>query len=170
MLTADRLREVLNFDPDTGQFTWCKSLSLRGRVGERAGHSQKDGRVIVGIDGVSYLAHRLAWLYTHGAWPLNLIDHINRDNSDNRLVNLRQATSSENKLNADAHRDSVTGLKGITFDRSRARWVVQLSKKGRKSIAKRFVSKAEAIEFYRQKSVEYHGEFAPLDVLARMAA
>lgn len=168
MLTADRLREVLSYDQATGRFFWLVQLAPRGRVWSLAGcHS--DGRVYIRIDGVLHLGHRLAWLYVHGRWPADQIDHINRNGNDNRFSNLREATGSENLSNIAAHRDNATGLKGITFDLARNKWRVQISKNGRKRVMKRFASKSDACEFYLIKCREYHGEYAPSDVLAKIA-
>ena len=92
-LTQDQLKQVLHYDPDTGAFTWLRSGLVAGRA--RGGR----GRVRITIDGQQYKAHRLAFLYMTGRWPVDQIDHINRDNSDNRWVNLREATSSQNRVN-----------------------------------------------------------------------
>jgi hypothetical protein len=86
-LTAERLRELLNYDPDTGVFTWRVRPVHSHRVGDIAGSVRTTrGYRLIGVAGRVYKAHRLAWLYMMGEWPKDQIDHINRDPSDNRFL------------------------------------------------------------------------------------
>ena len=97
-LSADRLRELLFYNDQTGQFTW---LQARGRasVGKVAGHVDKDGYIIINIDEATYRAHRLAWLYQTGHWPEKFIDHIDGQRTNNTFSNLRECTQRENMQN-----------------------------------------------------------------------
>lgn len=97
-LTPERLRELLDYDPESGKFRWT-TAATRNR-GLPAGTIDCDGYVIVRIDEKSYKAHRLAWLYVHGRWPTAQIDHRNRTRSDNRIANLREAPGPVNQQNA----------------------------------------------------------------------
>ena len=94
-LTAQRLREALHYDPETGVFTWATAVSSKTVPGARAGNQHIAGYFRIRLDGYSYKAHRLAWLYMTGAWPAECIDHINRNNSDNRFSILREATHKQ---------------------------------------------------------------------------
>lgn len=98
MLTQDRLRELLHYDPDTGVFTNIKPRH-RVKVGDIAGSNSGKGYLQIQIDQKRYSAHRLAWLYTYGRFPEEFIDHINGNPSDNRIVNLREVTQRENLQN-----------------------------------------------------------------------
>lgn len=119
-LSAQRLREVLDFDEQSGAFTWKLRLAHRIQIGDVAGYLEKkpkkDSRtryMHIGIDGELYPAHRLAWLYVHGTWPVGQIDHLNGDGADNRIANLRDCqpqVNCENRRRARA--DSATGLLG----------------------------------------------------------
>ena len=88
-LTAERLRERLRYDAETGAFT-RRVGSGHARAGEMAGTVHSTGYVRITIDGGKYTAHHLAWLYVHGVWPSDQIEHIHRNRSDNRIANLRE--------------------------------------------------------------------------------
>lgn len=131
-LTASRLREILHYDPETGVFT-----RLVHRGGEMPGAiagslDPVNGYVRICIDGVSYKAHRLAWLYMKGEWPAALIDHRNMNRADNRLDNLRPATVMQNNQNVHAARvDSRSGVRGVSWSATPGRWRATISVNGR---------------------------------------
>lgn len=113
-LSAERARELLAYDPETGSLTWKVS---RGRVGNgaKAGRRRPDGYLRVKVDGSDYLVHRLALALTHGHWPEGQVDHLNGDASDNRLANLRDVPQEVNQQNQRrANADSKTGLLGAS--------------------------------------------------------
>ena len=126
-LTACRLREIVNYDRESGVFVY--RASGRGRVlGRRAGHAHCKGYREITVDGAFYLEHRLAWLYMTGVWPMDQIDHKDGDRSNNRWLNLRQATQSRNSQNLRAgHRDGSSGVLGVSYRDSKTRpWVAQI--------------------------------------------
>ena len=88
-LTAEKLRSLLNYDLITGEFTWKKQKGQKN-AGAPAGWHGRERYVQIGVDGHLYYAHRLVWLYVYGKWPLNQLDHINGNPSDNSLINLRE--------------------------------------------------------------------------------
>jgi hypothetical protein len=98
IITAERLRELLNYDPSTGLFTWLVSRGP-AKIGGIAGCMDGEWYIVIGVDVRQYRAHRLAWLYMTGEWPIYEIDHKNTIQYDNRFDNLRQATRSQNKQN-----------------------------------------------------------------------
>lgn len=114
-LTAQRLRELLDYDPEAGVLTWrVKVPRSKARPGDPAGCVATDGYVVVGIDGEYHKAHRLAWLHTTGTWPERHIDHINGVRSDNRYCNLRAACTGINVHNIHgAPKNSKSGLLGV---------------------------------------------------------
>jgi hypothetical protein len=115
MLTQERLRELLNYDPETGLFTWRIAPCGRVKIGAEAGAVNARGYVEVGVAKKVYKAHRLAWFYTYGVWPRAMLDHRNRTRSDNRFANLREATNAQNKQNSQlARADNECGLIGVS--------------------------------------------------------
>jgi hypothetical protein len=133
-LTAERLRELLAYEPGTGLFTWRvdRCLNRIVKAGMVAGSTHTTyGYVYIGVDGRNYRAHRLAWLYVHGAWPEHEIDHINGLPADNRIVNLRDVTSSANKQNLRRAKSSnkSSGLLGV--QKKRNRWYAHITVRGR---------------------------------------
>ena len=121
MITQNRLRELLQYAPETGEFMWRVSHP-RAKVGAIAGATDHYGYVVIRLDGHLYKAHRLAWLYVHGVWPPKNIDHINRVKNDNRMENLRLADQSINMHNVDVRVNSKSGVAGVTWRADRKKW------------------------------------------------
>jgi hypothetical protein len=126
---ADRLKEVLHYDPSTGVFTWATNMGGRGKVGAVAGWSHQDGYMEIGVFGRKVRAHRLAWLFVFGRWPICQIDHINGDRADNRIENLREVTDKENRQNLRTAMvtNKTTGLLGSAPTANGKRWMAKIS-------------------------------------------
>lgn len=121
-LTQARLKELLRYDPETGVFTYACARP-KVRVGAVAGHTHAGhGYRQIKLDGRLYLAHRLAWLYVHGCWPSDMLDHIDRDRTNNRLLNLRESDRFLNRQNSLAPCNSTSGIKGVTWNRTLGKW------------------------------------------------
>lgn len=159
-LTPDRLREVLHYEPLTGQFTWRETLSRRAKKGTKVGClCKRELRIVLAVDGVQYLAHRLAWLYMTGEWPKGQIDHENGDPSNNIFTNLRNATGEQNARNQRA-KPNKSGLKGAAWDASRQLYIATIrTDTGRKHLG-RFKEASDAHEAYKAAAAFYHKEFA----------
>lgn len=124
-LTAELVRELLNYDAETGVFTWRprdrrhfktdKAWRTWNSIypAKQTGTPDKKGYLQIWIMGRCYKAHRLAWLYVHGCFPEADIDHANRVPSDNRLANLREATRAENQRNKGANKKNTSGFNGV---------------------------------------------------------
>lgn len=120
-LTAQRLRELLNYDPETGVFT-NRAPRKKIRVGEAAGTLDKStGYIVLCIDRRHYYGHRLAFLYVTGRWPVQLVDHKDGARTNNRWGNLRDEPRSINQQNMrHAMPGTASGLLGAF--KKRARW------------------------------------------------
>ncbi len=128
MLMQDRLKQLLSFNPETGDFVRLTRAATRIHIGDVVkGCNNGEGYLRIRIDRRAYMAHRLAWLYMTGEWPKAQIDHINMDRADNRFCNLREATNAQNKANSRAHRSNLSGAKGITSVRRKFRAQVEVA-------------------------------------------
>jgi hypothetical protein len=104
-ISAERVRELLDYDSDTGAFFWRVANGSR-KAGSSAGcYTDTERYPTLGIGNKQYSLHRLAWLYTFGYWPTNAIDHVNRDKHDNRLCNLRDVPTVINLQNVRGQSD-----------------------------------------------------------------
>lgn len=154
-----RLLEVLAYDPATGIFTWKIRRGQRGLVGTVAGADHGDGYLAIKIDGISYLAHRLAWFYITGRWP-DMIDHVDTVKFNNAFGNFREATNIQNLCNKGKNKNNTSGFKGVHLDRSSGRWRAVIKYAGKRFDLGRFSTPEEAHEAYKTAAPKVHGEFA----------
>jgi hypothetical protein len=147
-LTAQRVRELLHYNPETGEFTWLVSRGNQfSKPGMKAGFKDTYGHLGIEIDGKRYLSHRLAWLYVFGKWPDHQIDHINRMRDDNRLENLRDVSGIVNANNKGNYRNNTTGFKGVTI--KNGRFVAQITMAGKCKYLGSFGSAEKASAAYQ---------------------
>jgi hypothetical protein len=159
-LTAEQVRAALDYDPATGVFTWNSvGGASRHVAGKIAGRVRPDGYREICMSYRLYLAHRLAWLYVHGDWPGEIIDHIDGDPRNNSIANLRQATRSENNYNQRKHNDNTSGAKGVHWLKRHRRWVAEIRHNGRKIYLGRFKQIEDAIAARSAAADLYHGAF-----------
>lgn len=164
MLTAERARELLSYDPDTGEFRWRVQRGPR-KAGSIAGSIKKlNGRKYrtLCVDGEYFLAHRLAWFFVTGTRPPDDrdIDHKNTDGTDNRFANLRLATRAQNMHNRTRQKNNTSGFKGVYPDRKRNLWAAQIDVGGKAKFLGAFKTPEEAHAVYCKAAAELHGEFA----------
>lgn len=171
MLTQEKLKEVLRYEPDTGKFYW-KKLGKMVRivsVGDEAGsvdNSERSGYVRIYLDGKNARAHQLAWLHETGEWPKTQIDHINGIRTDNRICNLREANINENAWNAKVRTDNTVGIKGLSVHKTRHGTLNYKARVGfyGKRRSKYFPytddGKAQAIEWLQHTRANLHQDYA----------
>jgi hypothetical protein len=156
-LTRERLAELLHYDLETGIFTWRVRRTNKARPGSRAGYMNRLGYYSIDVDKVGYLAHRLAWLYVNKEWPEADIDHINCIRSDNRIINLRKASRSQNRCNTKFRRSK--NMKGA-YRCENGKWRSHIVKNGTRIYLGVFISELEAHAAYCAAADRLHGEFA----------
>lgn len=159
-VTVGRVRQLLDYNPESGAFLWKIATSSKNPVGSVAGVVNNAGYRLISIDGKKYLAHRLAWLYVHGVWPKGDIDHINRDKLDNRLINLREATRTQNNVNSKVRSDNTSGYRGVTWHRDSQKWRVTVHLNKKQYQVGMFESLEEAVEAQKAAQSKLHKEFA----------
>lgn len=160
MLTGERLRALLDYDPATGEFRWRQPTSHRVKVGQLAGVvSGRDGYRLIGVDGRLYAAARLVFLYMTGSLPSALVDHCDRDRTNNRWANLRLANHQQNAFNSVAHKDNEARLKGVHRHKKTGRWRAQITVGGKKISLGLFATRAAAHRAYLAKAQQLHGEY-----------
>ena len=160
-ITAERLKELLEYNPISGLFAWRKR-SGRGShavIGSVAGNTNSKGYVQIKIDGTLYKAHRLAWRCMTGEWPVSNIDHINMVKDDNAWLNLREANNSQNGANRRAYNCNTTGMKGVTR-RGNGLYRAQIKKNGVVKYLGDYATPEDAGAAYQKAALLVHGEFA----------
>lgn len=162
MITAERLRALVNYDRETGAFT---ARGTRGRCdrwkdGRELGWIMANGYRSLHVMGEQHLAHRLAWLYVHGRWPDRNIDHVNMDRLDNRIANLRECDQSQNMANVGPKVTNTSGFKGVTKHFVPGKWKAQIMRNRKQLHLGIFQSREAAAEAYAAAARSMVGEFA----------
>jgi len=145
ILTQDYLKNILDYNPETGDFTWLITPGKRIKAGCIAGSVNGLGYLIIKINNKNYKAHRLAMLYMTGKWPKDQADHINHIKNDNRIVNLREATDEENSKNAPKRKDNTSGITGVLWHSRDKVWQAQIAVTGKRKHLGYFDDKFESI-------------------------
>ena len=155
------LREALDYDPHNGIITWRVNKGQRGRIGMVAGSISKfHGYRVIGIDGDLYRASEIAWAIYYGKRPTLLLDHINRKRDDDRIENIREATSAQNCYNSSLYKSNTSGFVGVSFHKASGRFVSRYRENGKLYNLGLFDTAEEASSMYRQ-AVLYRGVFRP---------
>lgn len=162
VLTIDRLRTMLEYDPLSGLLTWkargvesfgCSERERQRvasrwnllRAGRVAGCLTIKGYRVLCIEGRNYPAHRIAWGLSHGQWPKDQIDHVNHNKDDNRLSNLRAVNAGENCRNRPLSKNNSSGQVGVHFHRRNRRWVARAMVDGRRMDLGSFTTREAAV-------------------------
>jgi len=156
LITHEYLLSKLEYIPETGWFIW-KNSTGRSKAGTRAGNKQANNYRQIRLDNRLYLEHRLAWFYCFQEWPTAIIDHINRDPSDNKLDNLREATQTENLGNMGISSHNTSGFKGVSYNKQRNKYEAYISINNKKKNLGLFNTAEEAFEVYLQATIKYRG-------------
>ena len=151
------IRDYLSYDPLTGQFTWIKR-QRQGVAGHINGHlCKRSGYIVVGFAGKTYRAHRLAWYFTYGYMPDVQVDHKNEIRNDNRLCNLRLATSLQNGHNSSKpSKNNTSGYLGVSWCKNRKKWKAAINFNYKREVIGYYDTAEEASEAYLARKRELH--------------
>ena len=160
-ISQELLRSLFDYAPETGVLTWASDAkSNRAKAGQEAGYiSTHIGYRYVGIGKQMFLAHRLIWLLEYGHLP-KVVDHINRDKTDNRLANLRAADKRLNAYNSKVQSNNKSGYRGVSWDKTANKWVSTFHRNGRKTFIGLFDTADEAAAAYGAVYLSHAGYFA----------
>lgn len=154
------LKEILEYQPDTGLFFWRVKKAKCIKPGQIAGRLRPDGYIDILINRKRYLASRLAWIYMTEVEPPNQVDHENGVRSDNRWRNLRLATNGQNQQNATIRSNNTSGFKGVSFHKGCGKYRAYINSNGKRKYLGLFETATEAAQARNQTAMGDHGEFA----------
>ena len=159
MITHGVLRDRFTYNESDGFFYFNKNISNK-KSGDIAGSLMPSGYRVIRVFGRRYYAHRLAWLYVYGKWPDNQIDHINGNKDDNRITNLRNASSCQNNQNSRINKSNSSGFKGVSWNKKSKKWRAYCGAFGRQvhiGLFDDINDAAAAVHEFRSRA---HNEFA----------
>lgn len=143
-LTQERLREVLDYNPENGVFTWKRTRRGVSHSGMVAGGKTRNGYRLINVERFRFTAHRLAFLYMTGSFPRECVDHINGDRDDNSWENLREVTYTENNRNKRHLKPCESGIVGVSYLPKEKRWIARINHSGRQHALGRYKTLFEA--------------------------
>lgn len=151
------VKDLIAYDPETGLLTWKVSRGTR-KVGGIAGTTTKRGYIRIQVSKTLCLGHRVAWFLHYGQQPGDQLDHIDNDGTNNRIVNLREATPSQNCSNTRTRAHCKSGIKNVCWRRNA--WEVHIRINGKHKQFGRFQNLFEARERAIEVRKQYHMDFA----------
>lgn len=161
-ISVQKVLDILRYDPETGIFFWRYRSNNRQPRDLRAGCLSRDGYIQIKLCGRPVKAHRIAWLLMTGSWPSKQVDHINRDRSDNRFINLREASLRENQQNRNILRNNTSGVNGVCFCKKQKKWVARIRTEFGRINLGYFYDFTEAVNIRKLAEEKYFGKFSPL--------
>ncbi|WP_462382218.1 HNH endonuclease [Pseudomonas sp. Marseille-QA0892] len=130
LVTQSQLKERLSYDPQIGEFRWIIAPP-KAETGDVAGRPNSNGYLEVWLLGKRYQLHRLAVLYMTGSHPIDEVDHINGERTNNCWENLRQVTTQENSKNRKLSSRSRSGANGVRYHKDTGRWHASIGVDGK---------------------------------------
>jgi hypothetical protein len=157
------VRDNFHYDHETGVLSWAKRKQGR-KIGKPVGNLDKDGYLYLtlkkGSNLIKYAVHRLCFIHYHGYVPDVMVDHENLNKSDNRIINLREATNADNMRNVGKQAHNTSGIKGVSFHKHTNKWRANIKVNGKHIHLGVFECPAVASFAYQIAADKYHGKFA----------
>ena len=173
-MDAKLIRELFDYDKDHGRLIWkarkpdsfaASSEAERKRIcaiwnakfsGKFAmSETNGNGYLRGSIFNKKVYLHRCVWAWHHGAWPVNVIDHVNGNRSDNRIENLRDVSRSQNCHNKPTPANNKSGFKGVSWDNGRKKWLAQIRVEGKNKTLGHYDNKEDARDAYVKASKRF---------------
>jgi len=156
-----KIEDYIRYQPESGLLFWKRDYA-RQLGGNRAGRIGSLGYIVLYFEKKYWFGHRLAWYLATGNHPKEQIDHINGDRADNRLINLREASHGENNRNRGAHKDNISGYKGVSYMKRDGRYKARININKTCVNLGHFDTALEAHKAYCDAVERYHGKFAKI--------
>lgn len=159
-ITPELIRELLDYDPETGTLTWRErpgNPQFNGRYAGKPAFTAKHshGYSVGNIFNHTFYAHRVAYAHHHGKWP-DVVDHEEHAKRENQISNLKNTTHQDNCKNVPIQKNNSSGVTGVHFDRQTGKWRASI-KVNRKNICLgRHADKQDAIDA-RKQAERKHG-------------
>jgi hypothetical protein len=157
MLTQELVKDLFDYDPDTGVLTWKIKPSKKVQIGDIAGCINAQGYLVTKINYKLHYNHRIAYLHHHGHLP-EFIDHIK--GRSNKINNLRECTLSQNSQNAKLSSRNTSGIKGVSWFKPLKKWRARLSINRKQQPLGYFTEISDAESAVKSARKKHHGEFA----------
>ena len=154
------LNDLFRLDEHTGVLYWRVRTARRTRVGDEAGALNKvTGYRHVRVEGRLFATHRVVFAMAHGRWPATSIDHINGNRLDNRPINLREASPSQQGMNKCRQSNNTSEATGVVFHRGANKWAAKIQANRKSTHLGLFNSFEDAVLARAQASDRIFGEF-----------
>ena len=157
--TIDRLRELFSYDPETGVLV-CRVARSNSIAGSEVGSIASNGYMYVTVDYARMLVHRVIWAIHYGEYPEADVDHEDRNKRNNRIINLRDASRSQNNANSPAPSNNTSGIRGISWNARLGKWHAYISWHGERRHLGFFDNLNDASRARVDAEMELFGKFA----------
>ena len=155
LLTQQQLKKFIDYNSQTGLFTWKVNRGGATKKNNIAGCVASDKYIVLTLFEKQYKAHRLAWLYVYGVFPSGNIDHINGNKQDNRIDNLRDVSHAKNSQNLSLDKRNKSGKTGVCWHIVSKKWIVNISVNKKAIHLGYFISLEDAIKKRLEAEMEY---------------
>lgn len=163
LITAERVRELFSYDANTGLLTRLMRTP-NTKVGDVAGSRDSRGYMRVSINDVLYLVHRVVWLHYYGVQPLQMIDHKDRNPSNNKIENLQDVSRNLNAQNVGSHKGVSSKFKGVSWHAQCSKWQVKINHGGKDKYLGIYSCEKQAAAAYLAAANIYHSNSNPANL------
>lgn len=152
--TSEQLKDMLDYNPETGALVWRVPRGPHGEIGKKAGSLSKNGRLYLSVGLARYMAHRVAWCIYYGKWPEQNVSALNGDYTDLRIANYVELSSGLTAQKGGPKRTGQSGIRGVGWDKSRGKWIASITRNYKLINLGRFDSKEEARAAYERAAAD----------------